>query len=255
MELNSVKTNSKHRTFYMEHICIDEHKFNCFIECLKFYRNNFTSSRSYYDSNNFPQIMYFIKNEIAKYMRECILKRKFINSNIKLQIIKLDRQVQAVETPHGLDMSDIHNELEIFNSADFNFDIDGDEIQTLDSESGKSVHIYHVVKDGRLIPEGNFSKLLKLNNKNKLIQQIRFIFMRILIIDMHWSWPHTKLNYRKARRVYKEAFGRKLFMPFTVSGIERRLYLTLYAQILPVLYSDLYEKDINLPYREIPLYS
>ncbi len=239
----------------MEQTWINDHKFNCSLGCFKFYRNNFTSSKSYYDSHNFPQIMYFIKDEIAKYMRECILKRKFINSNIKLQIIKRDGQVHAVETPHGLDMSDIHNERDVFDTDGFNFDTDGDEVHMLDTESGKSVHIYHVVKDGRIIPEGKFAELLKLNDKNKSIQQLRFVFMRIRMINMHWTWPNTKLNYRKARWVYKEAFGRNLYVPFTISGIERRLYLTLYAQMLPVLYSDLYEKDINLPYRRIPIYN
>jgi hypothetical protein len=199
--------------------------------------------------------MHFIQTELAKYMEACVMERKFINSNIKLQIIKHDCKVHPVDTPSGLDTSNIHNEREIFNSADFNFDIEGDEVHTLDAESGKSVHIYHIVKDGRLIPEGKFAELLKLNNKNKIIQQIRFVYGRIRMINMDWTWPHTKLNYCKARRVYKEAFGRKLFLPFTVSGIERRLYLTLYAQMLPVLYSSLYEKDINLPYGRIPIYS
>ncbi len=247
--------NNTQRTFYFEQTWTDDHKFNCSLGCFKFYRNNFTSAKSYYDSHNFPIIRNFIQDELAKYMCECIQKRKFVNSNIKLQIIKHGGKVLAVETPPGLDMTNIHNERDVFDTDGFNFDTDGDEVHMLDTESGKSVHIYHVVKDGRIIPEGKFAELLKLNDKNKSIQQLRFVFMRIRMINMHWTWPNTKLNYRKARWVYKEAFGRNLYVPFTVSGIERRLYLTLYAQMLPVLYSDLYEKDINLPYRRIPIYN
>jgi hypothetical protein len=135
---------------------------------------------------------------------------------------------------------------------DVNFNVDGDEIRQ--NTDGTTTHIYKLVNAGRIYTTGQFMEFMKANENMPELQQIRFIFDRIAYIDIKWSWPHNKITTaRQAREIYKEMLGKRIFWPLTHNGVERRVYISVYSQLLCVAYSG----NINYcnePYGEIPTY-
>ena len=135
---------------------------------------------------------------------------------------------------------------------DVNFNVNGDEIRQ--NPDGTTTHIYKLVNAGRIYTTGQFMEFMKANENMPELQQIRFIFDRIAYVDIKWSWPHNKITTAsQAREMYKEMLGKRIFWPLTHDGVERRVYISVYSQLLCVAYSG----NINYcnePYGEIPIW-
>ncbi len=217
---------------------------NVNILCCKWANSNSSKITRSTGSTDFCYVIPYIYKLLILYMENAITQHRIVNGNMVLTITKnpnykaktniAEHKYDNVDDPeHQFNVNGIRICTEP--TTILNINTTGDDVTV--HPDGSETHTYYIIRDGWIDTHHKFRELLEDNSRMLQLHQLQYVYNRLLWLNIIWKLPNQHITCSYARYIYNYLFGKKIYLPLTVSGIKVKTYLTFYSQLLSALYS------------------